>query len=489
MLEAVEIRAAAEAGLPAGERTVSALRRDHPRPGAGRTARGRPTGARAARRAEPAIIVSGMEKGARQDVVELLAGVPLFSELSPEELQRVAQVAIPRRYPGDTRVFHEGDPGDACYIVQHGSCRVIRQHSDGRVITLATLGPGAIFGELAMLDGERRSASIEAVEDTELLALPATDMRALIREQSRDGREAGRGADPPPARGERANRPAVLSDRSEPSRRRPQSAARRGGGHPAGTRRRDDQAAAVRSRPDGRDLPRERQPVPRDARAGRSGPGRQGPGDGDSSPSASTPTSSRPTWPPGSSIARARRLDRMRGAAAMLRAARRRGIDDQRVLAAMAAVPREHFVPDRVRDERLQRLGASDRTRSDHLAALGGRRDLPGPPAGRPTRTCSRSAPAPATRRPFWRTWRAQVISIERVPELGEAARSQARGPRHRERRGDRRRRQPRVPRGRAVRRDRGPRRNPRGAAQPARGARARTAAWSSRSRPARRTC
>ena len=122
-----------------------------------------------------------MESGARQQIVELLGGVPLFSELSPEELNRVAQLAIPRGYPGETRVFHEGDPGDACYIVSRGSCRVTRQHSDGRVITLATLGPGAIFGELAMLDGERRSASVETAEKTELLALPATNMRSLIR--------------------------------------------------------------------------------------------------------------------------------------------------------------------------------------------------------------------------------------------------------------------------------------------------------------------
>ena len=72
----------------------------------------------AARRAEPAIIGAGMESGARQQIVELLGGVPLFSELSPDELDRVAQVAIPRSFPRDTRVFHEGDPGDACYIVQ-----------------------------------------------------------------------------------------------------------------------------------------------------------------------------------------------------------------------------------------------------------------------------------------------------------------------------------------------------------------------------------
>jgi len=115
-------------------------------------------------------------------VTELLRRVPLFEELSDSELERVAQVAIPRSFPRGTRVFHEGDQGDACYIVRTGSCRVTREHPDGRAITLANLGPGAIFGELAMLDGEARSASVEATEDTELLALPARDMRAQIRE-------------------------------------------------------------------------------------------------------------------------------------------------------------------------------------------------------------------------------------------------------------------------------------------------------------------
>ncbi len=116
------------------------------------------------------------------DVVDLLRRVSLFSELSDPELERIAQVAIPRSYPRDTRVIHEGDPGDACFIVRTGSCRVTREHPDGRAITLATLGPGAIFGELAMLDGQSRSASVEATEDAELLALSASDMRALIRE-------------------------------------------------------------------------------------------------------------------------------------------------------------------------------------------------------------------------------------------------------------------------------------------------------------------
>jgi CRP/FNR family cyclic AMP-dependent transcriptional regulator len=112
--------------------------------------------------------------------IELLHSVPLFSDLEQGELERFSRVAVPRAFPAATRVFHEGDHSDACYIVRSGSFRVTREHSDGRAITLATLGPKDIFGELAMLDGEVRSASVEALVDGELLALPAGEVRALL---------------------------------------------------------------------------------------------------------------------------------------------------------------------------------------------------------------------------------------------------------------------------------------------------------------------
>jgi CRP/FNR family transcriptional regulator len=115
-----------------------------------------------------------------QSPVELLRSVPLFSDLEQGELERFSLVAVPRSFPAATRVFHEGDHSDACYIVRSGSFRVTREHSDGRAITLATLSAGDIFGELAMLDGEVRSASVEALEDGELLALPANEVRALL---------------------------------------------------------------------------------------------------------------------------------------------------------------------------------------------------------------------------------------------------------------------------------------------------------------------
>jgi CRP/FNR family cyclic AMP-dependent transcriptional regulator len=111
---------------------------------------------------------------------ELLARVPLLSGLEQAELERIAQVAVPRSYPKGARVFHEGDESDACYGIREGEVRVTREHSDGRAIALATLGPGELVGELAMLDGGVRSASLEALTDIELLAVSAADMRGLL---------------------------------------------------------------------------------------------------------------------------------------------------------------------------------------------------------------------------------------------------------------------------------------------------------------------
>lgn len=112
--------------------------------------------------------------------IDLLKRVPLFAELSGEELTRISRVAVPRFYPAGTRVFHEGDASDSCYVVRGGELRVTREHPDGRAIALASLGAGDIFGELAMLDGETRSASVETLTDVDLLALPAADMRGLM---------------------------------------------------------------------------------------------------------------------------------------------------------------------------------------------------------------------------------------------------------------------------------------------------------------------
>ena len=113
-------------------------------------------------------------------MVALLRGVPAFSVLGPVDLGAVADVTVPRSFGTGEVVFREGDEGDTCYVVRSGSARAVREHSDGRSITLATFGPGEIFGELAMFDAERRSATVEALEDTEAAAILGADMRRLL---------------------------------------------------------------------------------------------------------------------------------------------------------------------------------------------------------------------------------------------------------------------------------------------------------------------
>ena len=121
-------------------------------------------------------------QSAPEDTTGLLARIPLFAELAEDELARVAEVTVPRRFEADEVVFREGDASNTCYVIRTGHARAVRENSDGRSITLAQFGPGDIFGELAMLDDERRSATIETLEQTETVAILGPDMRRLLRE-------------------------------------------------------------------------------------------------------------------------------------------------------------------------------------------------------------------------------------------------------------------------------------------------------------------
>jgi CRP-like cAMP-binding protein len=119
-----------------------------------------------------------------EDTIALLRAVPVFSELGEDELARVAEVAVPRQFVAGEVVFREGDESSTCYVVRNGRARAVREHPDGRSITLANFGPGDIFGELAMFDDERRSATIETLEDTEAIAILGGDMRRLLSEHA-----------------------------------------------------------------------------------------------------------------------------------------------------------------------------------------------------------------------------------------------------------------------------------------------------------------
>ncbi|HEY1457293.1 MAG TPA: Crp/Fnr family transcriptional regulator [Solirubrobacteraceae bacterium] len=117
-----------------------------------------------------------------EEILELLGRVPVLATLEADDLERIAQVAVPRTFEPGHVVFREGDSSDTCYIVREGHARAVREHGDGRTITLANFGPGDIFGELAMFEDELRSATVEAIEQTSVVAVLGPDMRRLMRE-------------------------------------------------------------------------------------------------------------------------------------------------------------------------------------------------------------------------------------------------------------------------------------------------------------------
>ena len=116
-----------------------------------------------------------------EETAELLARLEVFSELVERELREVAQLAVPRSYERGEVIFREGDRGDTCYVIRSGSVSVVREHQDGRVIALAELRAGAMFGELSMFGGETRSATVETLEPTRAVALLAADFQRLLR--------------------------------------------------------------------------------------------------------------------------------------------------------------------------------------------------------------------------------------------------------------------------------------------------------------------
>jgi len=110
--------------------------------------------------------------------IDLLAGVPLFADLSAADLKRIASVAKRMRYREGAVVVEEGSTGGRFFVIQSGSARVVVR---GRSRT--TLGPGAYFGELSVLDGEPRTASVVAAEPLEVWSIADFNFRPLLKDR------------------------------------------------------------------------------------------------------------------------------------------------------------------------------------------------------------------------------------------------------------------------------------------------------------------
>ena len=114
--------------------------------------------------------------------IELLQSVALFWDLSEEELGYISQKMIARHYETGKFIFLEDSEGEQCFFVVQGSVKVTRLSKDGREVILAILNEGEFFGEMALLDGESRSANVIALEETEVLTLNREDFLVVLHD-------------------------------------------------------------------------------------------------------------------------------------------------------------------------------------------------------------------------------------------------------------------------------------------------------------------
>jgi CRP-like cAMP-binding protein len=113
-------------------------------------------------------------------VLDALAAIPFFAGLDRDALERLSGSMRSRRFRRGEVIFHLGDPGDALFVIMSGDVKISLPSETGEEAILATLGSGAVFGELALLDGAPRSASATALTATETVVLPRDRFRELI---------------------------------------------------------------------------------------------------------------------------------------------------------------------------------------------------------------------------------------------------------------------------------------------------------------------
>jgi len=110
-----------------------------------------------------------------------LSETAVFRDMPVEMLDEISRVVEDRMFPARTVVFKRGDPGDSFWVILSGKVRVFRSDDQGVEITLSELVPGQCFGEVALLTGEARSASVETLEETQALVLTKEQFERVLK--------------------------------------------------------------------------------------------------------------------------------------------------------------------------------------------------------------------------------------------------------------------------------------------------------------------
>ena len=117
----------------------------------------------------------------QQDKIRFLEHVPLFSKLSAGQLQKVARSVVEREYETGDEILPQGKEGIGLFIVVSGGAQAVRERDDGTQIVVNTFGWGDFFGELSLLDGEARTASVFATAQTECLVLVRWEFLSTLK--------------------------------------------------------------------------------------------------------------------------------------------------------------------------------------------------------------------------------------------------------------------------------------------------------------------
>lgn len=116
----------------------------------------------------------------KSDLQEILQGIPMFAELSKRDFPMLFNIIHNRSYVAQEYIFYQGDPGIGLYIIREGEVRIVRKLDSGEIIPLAKFKDGDFFGELALVDDEKRSASAIADSDVKLAVIFKPDLDEFI---------------------------------------------------------------------------------------------------------------------------------------------------------------------------------------------------------------------------------------------------------------------------------------------------------------------
>jgi CRP-like cAMP-binding protein len=114
------------------------------------------------------------------DRLEQLAQIRLFEGLKPAALELIARVAAEETHARGTKIFRHGDTGDKLYLILEGKVRISREVPGMGEEALAVLGPGQVFGEMALLDESPRSADANVHDSCRVLAIPKDGFDDLL---------------------------------------------------------------------------------------------------------------------------------------------------------------------------------------------------------------------------------------------------------------------------------------------------------------------